>query len=154
MEYLISLLAVGVGIFTILYFNKKSVVFNIKRDVILKSLEFLNNYLSHVFKSEGAIASSKGFDDLTHQARACFSELHLVCKNEELLNTFMMLIFPEESDCDLTSLSQHTTILYQTYHNLCREELGLKELSYDYLRKRDIFYIGRVGIEDNDQSQL
>ena len=132
-----------IGIISVIHFNGKSVVYEIRKNTILRSLSLVDDYLAcELIKNDikGVIVTKeKTVEKFTEEARICFNELRLTCKNEDLLNTFMQLFYPTKFPDKLSILN-----VYENYIQLCRKELGLKKLSYEVLHKADIAYIGKI----------
>ena len=127
-------------------------LYKIRKDVIFKSLDFLDDYTATAFKTKGkdVVVAYKSPEDFTKDGRDCYNGLLLVCNNDELLNAFLKLIFPNKfSDSKITLVE---------YRTLCRKELELPEISFDEVKKKDIALIGKVnpheeGVDPSPEAQ-
>ena len=126
-----------------LIFNKRKEIYLVKKEAVLDCLSFLDDYLSVLYfyndKEKQTITKYvKDDDELTFRARDCFNKLILTCKNEEVIDVFCKLIFPQYYNFDNKAhLSD-----YHKFRMLCRKELGLKkEPKYN---KKDIVFINKV----------
>lgn len=104
---------------------KNENIYDIKLEVIQESLEFLDDYISWLDDDTDVISVRKNIDsdNLTFKARSCYNKLVLTCEEKELPMIFLKLIIGN---------TENTMLLYNTYRNLCRKEMGLNtELELD-----------------------
>lgn len=117
--------------------NKKQAIYVIKKDAILESLNFLDDYFSYEFSKQDGSPCKTDKNDLTFRGRACFNKLITASDNSELVDKFCQFFCPNLYGKEYASLED-----YKNYRELCRKELGLKrELPYN----DKIKYIGQIG---------
>ena len=128
---LISVIVTGAtAIASILYFNKKKYLYEIKQKAILDALKLIDDYFSiqsfNNVPESNIIPFSRSEQDrnnLTLRARECFNQLILSCKSSELVECFLKIFFPHYYDPD-----GHSPIYnYKIFRELCRKELGIKQ---------------------------
>ena len=117
--------------------NKKQEIYLVKKEAILESLNFLDDYFSYEFSKQGDIPCKTNSQDLTFIGRACFNRLLTVCDNFELVDAFCKIFCPKAYDKSYADLND-----YNEYRKLCRKELGLKK-NVDI--KEQIKYIAKIG---------
>ena len=139
------LLTFVISLISILHINKKKELYLIKKEAILETLKFLDDFLSiktfyNYPANRQAITriNAENIQDLTFTGRTCFNKLIITCKNADIIDTFCKIIFPQYYYRD-------KTIKLSDYHNfrmLCRKELGLKnEPTYN---KEDITFLAEI----------
>lgn len=105
-------------------------IFDVKKDALLSSLVFLDDYLSwldfsvpgrkELIAPERRAMSSLG---MTVAARECYNKLCVTCDNEKLINVFLDIIFntSDKSICEK----------YNDYRQCVRRELKLKKIQFN-----------------------
>lgn len=113
-------------------------IYNIKKDTILESLDFLDDYLSWLSYETNIIPIRNDINEskLTLKARKCYNKLVLTCETKELPEIFLKIIF----DDTLNKME-----LYNRYRNLSRHEMGLEmDLELD----KESVFISKVSTND------
>lgn len=130
-----AVLAILVAIFSYTLFNKREKIYLKKQETIYRALTLCDKYLSWLnFYSNGVKDEdpTRNLDDttlsVTEEARSVYNNLLCSCESKELIETFLDLIVRGNNSLDK----------YNCFRNLCRKELGLKEL--DDLSKKEIFF--------------
>lgn len=105
-------------------------IFDVKKDALLRSLTFLDDYLSwldfSVLGSDAVITPERRAMsplEITVAARECYNRLCVTCDDERLIQVFLDIIFNvrEKSVCEK----------YNEYRQCVRHELKLKEVHFD-----------------------
>ncbi|MCL2847998.1 MAG: hypothetical protein FWE13_04525 [Firmicutes bacterium] len=124
-----------ISILTIYHFNKKPMIYEIKKNAIQRSLRLLDDYMSNsdwIGKDEKPIQKKElSVEYLTIEARECYNELILACDNADLISAFNRIMFSRVFN----------SRQMQEYRLLCRKEIGLKNICID----NEITFINRVG---------
>ncbi|MEG2464266.1 MAG: hypothetical protein RSA87_03705 [Malacoplasma sp.] len=110
--------------------EKELAIYKYKTEAILEAIDFLENYIasSQVEKSP---FKKMTVSELTISARACMDKLVVYCDNAELVETFDSIILKGE-----TVKSNEFIERFKNFRNLCRKELGLKNVKF----QKDEFY--------------
>jgi len=129
-------------ILSFLFFNKREKIYLKKQEAIYQALDFLDKYLSWLNyytegkKEEDPIRDMNDSEEsLTLCGRKCYNDLISSCGNGEIIKTFLDIIF-EKND---------TLTLYNKFRNLCRQELGLKEINN---LSNDRIFLSRISTKD------
>ena len=130
-----AVLAILVAIFSYTLFNKKEKIYLKKQETIYRALALCDKYFSWLnYSTDGKKDPdpTRNLEDttlsITEEARLVYNNLVCSCESEVLINTFLTLFFVgEEFKLDT----------YNSFRNMCRKELGLKEL--EGLSKERIF---------------
>lgn len=105
-------------------------IFDVKKDALLSSLTFLDDYLSWLdFSMPGSDAlitpkrRAMTSLEITVAARECYNKLCVTCDDEKLMKVFLDIIFnvSDKSICEK----------YNEYRQCVRRELKLKEVYFD-----------------------
>ena len=130
-----AVLAILVAIFSYTLFNKREKIYLKKQEAIYRALTLCDKYLSWLnFYNNGVKDEdpTRNLNDttlsVTEEARSVYNNLLCSCESKELIETFL----------DLVIRGSHSLDKYNCFRNLCRRELGLKEL--DNLSKKEIFF--------------
>lgn len=113
-------------------------IYDIKKDTIQESLDFLDDYLSWLTYDTNVVPIRNNITDseLTIKARKCYNKLVLTCESKELPKVFLEIIFN-----DTTNKME----LYNKYRNLSRREMGIEmELELD----TESVFISKVSTRD------
>jgi len=129
--------AVLSSILSSVLFSKNKEIYLIKKEAILQSLEFLDDYLSTIkWTNVEQESSCKVKEDLTFQARNCLNKLILTCKNQEIFETFMKILYPQ---CfNNINIVQE----YERFKYVCRQELGKKKKII--WPNKDLIFIAKI----------
>ena len=125
-----------VAIFSYILFNKKEKIYLKRQEAIYRALELCDKYLSwlnyyNTDKKKNPDPTRNLADTtlyVTEEARAVYNNLLCSCKSKDLIDAYLDLVVRGSASLDK----------YNRFRNLCREELGLKEL--DNLSEKDIFF--------------
>lgn len=132
-----------VSIYSVKYFNNRGVIYEVKKNAILRSLRLLDDYMSSAEWSDKTIKPIMKMDltteYLTIEARECYNELIVTCKNSEIIKCFNKIVFSNMFSSDYL----------QEFREKCREELGLKEIDL----KEQTTFINYVGLNINKKKQ-
>ena len=105
--------------------NRAKEKYKIKQDAILRALHFLNAYYSYLdYPRRGIVPQrDKSYDStkMTLEGRKCYENLCVSVDNNEILETFLSIVLGTSDD---------TVKSLNTFRNLSRKELGLKEVQY------------------------
>ncbi|MCL2522776.1 MAG: hypothetical protein FWE36_07970 [Erysipelotrichales bacterium] len=110
------------SIFTIKHFNNKEIIYQVKKNAIIRSLKLLDDYMSNapwVDKTKVSVKKS-GLNEeyFTIEARECYNELIVTCNDSKLVNCFGKILFSQ----------MFNTIQLHEFRKLSRLELGLKAI--------------------------
>ena len=115
-------------------FNKREKIYLKRQEVIHDALNFLDNYLSWLTfytnnKPYPIPVRDMNYNTtrITTEAREVYNTLICYCRNQEIVNVFLAIVFGDGN----------TIEDYYKFRNLCRKELGLKEINS--LSKERIF---------------
>lgn len=121
-----SLSVVGSIVITAINVHSRSLdKYKKKQEAIFESLKFLDTYCSFLDYSSGIIPKRDNSYDstkLTLEGRSCYERLCITIKNQETLEVFLSIVLRQSKNV-MESLN--------TFRNLCRKELGLKEIDYN-----------------------
>lgn len=102
--------------------NKNQEVYLLKKEAILESLTFLDDYMASFLEKNGTrVVQRNEAMELTLRARDCLNKLLIACKNKKIIETFCALIYPQgygKSEPDLED--------YLLFKILCRRALGIR----------------------------
>lgn len=117
--------------------SKKENIFQTKRVTVIKSLNFIDNYLSCLYFDSGIMAVRDPeitTESLTLEARKIYNELSNTCEDENVPQLFSSILF-----------DKNPNVLedYNKYRNICRKEIGLKEIALD----NDKIFFSQVSTE-------
>lgn len=120
------LVSLILGIFSYILFNKREKIYLKKQEAIYSALEIIDRYLSWMRFTTADLGSVKPIrnreetiESLTLDTRKVYNDLISSCKNVNIINTFLDIILDEDK----------VLIKYKKFRDLCRKELGLKELN-------------------------
>ena len=123
-------------------FNKREKIYLKRQEVIRDALNFLDNYLSWLTFYTNNKPDPIAIRDLnynttriTTEAREVYNTLICYCKNQEIVDVFLAIVFGDGSAMEN----------YYKFRNLCRKELGLKEINS--LSKGRIF-LSQISTDD------
>lgn len=136
------LLSILLLVLSFLFFNKKEKIYLKKQESIYQALAFLDKYLSWLNyttdnkKNENPVRNMNDSEEsITFDGRKCYNDLICSCNNDEIINTFLDIIF-EDKDI---------LMLYNKFRNLCRDELGLKKLKK---LSNDRIFLSKISTKD------
>ena len=112
----------------------------IKRNAIIKSLNFIDDYFSWLDWTDPPqkpVRKNLTNVELTEIARNCYNELVLSC-HKETVNQFLKIIF--DDDNKLRQKGSSPTHEYNLFRNFARKELGLEKIELD----EDKVFIAKV----------
>ena len=128
-------LAILVAILSYTLFKKKEKIYLKKQEAIYRALALCDKYLSWLNYYTGETKDpdpTRNLEDntlsITEEARLVYNNLLCSCKSKELIDTYLDLLFGDNPALNT----------YNRFRNMCRKELGLKEL--DDLSKDRIFF--------------
>ena len=123
------------AVFSYILFNKKEKIYLKKQDAIYRALALCDKYLSWLNYYTDQTKDpdpTRNLDDttlsITEEARLVYNNLLCSCKSKELIDTYLDLLFGDKPALES----------YYNFRNMCRKELGLKEI--DDLSKDRIFF--------------
>ena len=129
-------------ILSFIFFNKKEKIYLKKQESIYQALAFLDKYLSWLNyttdnqKNENPVRDINDSEDsITFYGRKCYNDLICSCDNDEIIKTFLDIIFEEKN----------TLMRYNKFRDLCREELGLKKLEN---LNNDRIFLSKISTKD------
>lgn len=144
------IMGTGVSLFTVRYFNNKGLIYEIKKNAILRSLRLIDDYMSNAEwknKNEKPIQKkSLSIEYLTVEARECYNELILTVKSHELVKEFNRIVFSTYYNKE----GMFNSNQMQKYRLLCRKELGMKKIEL----ADQITFINRVGNFSNPRCEV
>ena len=115
-------------------FNKREKIYLRRQEVIHDALNFLDNYLSWLTfytnnKPDPIAIRNLNYNTtkITIEAREVYNTLICYCRNQEIVDMFLAIVFGDGNAMEN----------YYKFRNLCRKELGLKEINS--LSKERIF---------------
>ena len=146
-NFIISVLVV---VISSLLFNKREKIYMKRQEAVYDAMKFLDNYLSWLrFGNDKRIELRIPIRDLeydttkmTLEGRAIYNNLISSCKDEEIVETFISIIFNAE---DWASN-------YIKFRNLCRKELGLNEIENLSTDKVFLYQIYTNDLEKHSQN--
>lgn len=104
-------------------------IFDVKKDALLSSLVFLDDYLSWLDFSvpecnalitpERRVVSSL---EMTIAARECYNKLCVTCDNQKLIASFLDIVFASDGNLICEK--------YNRYRQYVRQELKLKKMNF------------------------
>ncbi len=102
--------------------NKNREVYLLKKQAILESLTFLDDYMAlSLQKGDARIVQRAEGEDLTLRARDCLNKLLITCKNKKVIETFCALIYPQGYGREEPNIDD-----YISFKILCRRALGIR----------------------------
>lgn len=107
-----------------------------KRNVIYKSLSFLDDYYSWLTFEVEPVRKDISISELTILARECYNELCVSCNNEKIISLFNAIIFSKDTDSLMAN--------FNDYRIAAREELGLESINLN----KDVCFISRVSTKE------
>lgn len=130
-----------VSIITICHFNNKGQIYEIKKNVILRSMRLIDDYASSAYwveeKNQPVVKGEVDSTYLTIEARECYNELILTVRNPKLISVFKQIIFPNLHNTE----GKFNSVKIQEFRILCRKELGIRKCDFD----NEISFIFEVG---------
>lgn len=116
------------SVLSYILFNKKEKIYLKKQDAIYRALTLCDKYLSwnDFYNPDGTKTPDpiRNSDDttlsITEEARLVYNSLMCSCKRKETIDTFLDLL--------LGGGGENIFRKYNQFRNMCRKELGLKEL--------------------------
>lgn len=136
------LVSILVVVLSTTLFNKREKIYLKRQEVVHDALNFVDNYLSWLkFYTDNKLDPiairdlSYNTSKMTIEARKIYNTLVCYCKNQEVVEMFLAIVFDE---CN-------TIENFYKFRNLCREELGLNAINK--LNKERIF-LSRVSTDD------